>query len=72
MRKSGKYRAADLRRIAPIHQGHFDNVYIETPTYRVSLSRMTRADGAPYDNQITEEVYDMKTGCWVTVAQYPG
>jgi hypothetical protein len=72
MRKSGKYRAVDFKGLEPLRQGHFDNTYIETPTLRVRLSRMTVADGMPYDNQITEEVYDMKTGCWVTVAQYPG
>ncbi len=57
-----------LRALPTRDQGHFDNLKIETPDTRVWLSRMTRADGAPYDNGVTIE--SLIDGIWTEIDQY--
>jgi len=50
-------------------QWHMDNVlYEERGKRRVLHSRMTVADGMPYDNQVTVEEFDGET--WVKLLQY--
>ncbi|MEK6879073.1 MAG: hypothetical protein AABY22_05665 [Nanoarchaeota archaeon] len=44
-----------IQSLPTIHQGHFDNLKIETQSERIWLSRMTIEDGMPYNNQVTEE-----------------
>lgn len=59
-----------LKNKKTITQGHTDELKIETKTRRVWLSRMTKEDGAPYDNQVTEEVYNAHRGTWETLKTY--
>lgn len=47
--------AKELIALPTLDQGHFDNLKIQTADTRVWLSRMTKADGAKYDNAITVE-----------------
>ena len=65
-----RYTKEELKAMPTIHSGQYDNLKIETPTKRVWLSRMTVADGMPYNNQVTVE--KLINGCWVTVEEYPG
>lgn len=58
------YTLRELRAMPTIDSGHFDDVKFEDSGWRVSLSRMTRADGAECDNQVTVERYI--DGQWVT------
>lgn len=54
-----------IRDLSTIHVGHFDNMKLEWTTtgpdemdhghYRMWVSRMTRADGATFDNEICLE-----------------
>lgn len=63
-----KYSLAELKKLPTIHSAHFDNLKVETPTRRVWLSRMTKADGASCDNEVTVE--HLEKGYWVPVAKY--
>lgn len=59
---------AQLERMPTLHQRHFDNVKIETPTFIVALDRCTKAD---YENVPTPPdwpiIYEtLINGCWVT------
>lgn len=65
-----KYTKEELEAMPTINSGHFDNLKIETQTTRVWLSRMTVADGMPYNNMITVE--KLINGRWVTTEEYPG
>lgn len=47
-----------------------NDLKLETATTRVWLSRLTIEDGMPYNNQVTVETYNSKTGAWVTTEQY--
>jgi hypothetical protein len=53
-----------------IEQGHTDDLIKSTPTSRIWISRLTIADGMPYDNQVTEEKYNTHKGKWETVKVY--
>lgn len=65
-----KYTKEELEAMPTLHSGHFDDLKIETQTTRVWLSRMTVADGMPYDNMITVE--KLIDGRWVTTEEYKG
>ena len=62
------YTLAELEAMPTLEHGHFDNLKIETPTTRVWLSRMTKADGAPYENEVSVDHY--RNGRWETVDRY--
>jgi len=64
------YTAEELKKMPTLHSGHFDNLKIDTGTVRVWLSRMTVADGAPYNNQVTVE--RLLAGKWTEVDKYEG
>lgn len=64
------YTATELEALPTINSGHFDNLKIETSTERVLLSRLTVADGMPYDNQVTHE--RLIDGVWTTIKEYQG
>lgn len=51
------YSLEYLQSLPTLHVGHFDNLKIKTGNVQVWLSRMTVADGMPYDNQVTIEQY---------------
>lgn len=66
-----RYSLADLEKTPTISQGHTDNLKADS-TWRgmrtkVWLSRMTQADGMPYDNQVTVECY---SSAWYTIDEY--
>jgi hypothetical protein len=68
--KMKHYTARQLRNLPTISQGQFSNLKIDDGKHRVWLSRMTVADGMPYNNAI--EVEALLDGVWTSVAQYPG
>ena len=72
-----KYTLAELNALPTLSVGQDADLKIETNTRRVWLFRMTKADGMPYDNQVTIEqakVYHSggvrRRMEWVTVKQY--
>lgn len=63
-----KHSLAELQALPTLQQSHTDNLKKDTGKERVWLSRMTVADGMPYNNQVTVEVYS--NGKWNTVDTY--
>ena len=57
-----------LNALPTLSQGHTDNLKFEDHNTRIWLSRMTKEDGMPYDNQVTVEMYrhkvTAKTDTW--------
>lgn len=66
--KPPRYSLAALKKMPTKDWSHFDNLKYDDGKYRVWLSRMTVADGAPYDNQVTVE--QNKNGVWTQIDQY--
>lgn len=67
-RNKRHYTLAELQALPTISQAHFANLKIDDGKERIWLSRMTVADGAPYENQVSVEA--LQAGNWVTVEQY--
>ena len=68
-----KYTAKELEKMPTISEGQADDLKVEKKSkYRIWLSRMTIEDGMPYNNQVTEEKFDSKSGSWKTVREYRG
>jgi hypothetical protein len=65
-----KYTAQELYSMPTLQEGHTDDLKVETPDTRIWLSRMTVADGMPYDNAI--EVEKLQNGNWILVDTYDG
>lgn len=63
-----KFTLKELESLPTISQGHMEDLKIKKENIRVWLSRITKADGMPYDNQVTIENYINDK--WVTVAEY--
>ena len=63
------YTLAELEALPTITQGHTDDLKIQTKYIRVWLSRMTKEDGMPYDNQVTIERLNSSYS-WETVTQF--
>lgn len=66
--ESYQFKLKDIEKIATIHQGHTDDLKIDTGTMRVWLSRLTIDDGMPYNNQVTVEL--LQNGSWITIEEY--
>lgn len=66
------FSLAALQAMPNLGDTHFADVKFSTGGYRLSLSRMTVADGAPYDHQVTVEKIETVDGRnnWVTVREY--
>ena len=68
------YTLGELEDMPIITEGHTDDLKVEEMIYgvkvRVWLSRMTVADGMPYDNQVTVEYLDADEWCWRTFDKY--
>jgi hypothetical protein len=64
------FTAAELEEMETLWQGHTDNLKYDDGETRYWLSRMTVADGMPYDNAVTVET--LTDGRWITVAEYQG
>jgi hypothetical protein len=68
-----RYTAKELNQMHTISESQADDLKVEKKNkYRIWLSRMTIEDGMPYNNQITEEKFDSKSGTWKTVREYEG
>ena len=64
------YAADYLDNLPTLCEGHMDDLKVDTGDMRVWLSRMTIADGAPFNNGVTiERLID---GRWVEVDCYAG
>lgn len=63
-------KLSTLRNLPTLHQGLTDDLKKETASRRIWLSRMTKEDGMPYDNQVTEERFNKAKGRWETFTQY--
>ena len=63
-----RYTLAQLQEMPTIHVGQYDDLKKRWPDCQVWLSRLTVADGQPYDNQVTVE--KLTDGRWVTVDEY--
>lgn len=50
--------------------GQADDLKIETEDFRIWLSRCSVADGEPYDNKVTVEMYDAHEGKWYEHRSY--
>lgn len=64
-----RYSLAELKAMPTLHQGQYDDLKAEFDHVRVWLSRMTVADGQPYNNQVTVEDVDA-SGKRVTIDTY--
>lgn len=64
-----KYSLKKLQSLPTLHQGQTDDLKIETNRECVWLSRLTIADGMPYNNEVTIEQRN-PAGEWRTVEQY--
>lgn len=62
------YALSELKVLPTLETGWVDDLKIRTPNTRLWLSRLTTADGMPYDNQVTIE--ELRDGKWITVASY--
>jgi hypothetical protein len=73
-----RYSLQELEAMPTIMEGQFDDLKVEeTHSFedgdskvRVWLSRMTKEDGMPYDNQVTVEMYGPPEYKRITVDQY--
>lgn len=70
---SGYYKLDHLKALPVLEQGHTDNLMwkgydIFGRAARVWISRMTKADGAKYDNGVTVESH--VNGAWKTMQRY--
>lgn len=63
------YTLAELAALPTIEQGHMDDLKIKTKYIKVWLSRMTKEDGMPYDNQVTIERLT-SSYTWEIVSQF--
>lgn len=64
-----KFTLQELKMLPTLSQSQFDNLKVEIKNKaRVWLSRMTIADGMPYNNQVTIE--RLINGNWKTVTEY--
>ena len=58
------YTLQELEAMPTLTVGQADNLKIENETIRIWLSRCSVADGEPYDNKVTVEMYDDLHGEW--------
>lgn len=69
-----RYTKDELKDLPTISQGQFSDLKVEDtrhdPPVRVWLSRMTVADGMPFNNAV--EIEHCIDGCWVEVERYEG
>ena len=71
-----KYTLEEIENMTTLEQSQFDDLKYQNDNYRIWLSRMTVADGQPYNNQITVEKL-VRTGIttggkWKIIKQYEG
>lgn len=65
-----RFTLAEIQNCPVIEQGHTDNLILATPYCKVWVSRLTKEDGMPYDNEVTLEAFNSHDGFWFTVDTY--
>lgn len=73
-RRKGAFSLAQLEALPTINEGHTSDLKWDTGQTRVWLSRMTKEDGQPYDNQViveTRQSATSKSPLWKTILKYP-
>ena len=65
-----KYSLDELENMETLAQSHTDNLKFNDGNIKIWLSRMTIADGAPCNNEVTVEKFNSKTGTWDTIEVY--
>lgn len=65
-----KYSLSELKSMPTIKEDHFMNLKVETEDTRIWLSRMTKADGADYNNEVLIEKLNPKTYNWEHFESY--
>lgn len=60
------YTLAQLQAMPVIHQGQYNNLHYEDADTRIWISRLTTADGMPYDYMVTTE--KLQNGKWVAIS----
>lgn len=65
-----RYTLAELQAMPTLGVGQTDNRKFDNGVNRVWLSRCSMEDGEPYDNRVSVEQYDPKTGRWEIVDEY--
>lgn len=63
------YTLSELEALPTLAQGQCDDLKVKSKYIQVWLSRMTKEDGMPYDNQVTIERLS-SAYTWVTVSQF--
>jgi len=66
--KPPRYSLTEMNAMTTISEGQFDDLKYDEGGIRVWLSRMTREDGMPYNNQVTVE--KLKEGRWEEIDVY--
>ena len=67
---SKRFSLAEVAAMPTVREGQFDNFKYDDGVVRLALSRMTVADGAPYDNEVTVEHYNQRSGRFEIAWQY--
>lgn len=68
---NGEYTLEYLESLPTLLISQADDLKIKTPHREVWLSRCHVEDGEPFDNRVTELVWDAVIEEWVVVAEYP-
>jgi len=67
-----KHLLKDLEKRKTLAVGQTDDLKIDTGTTRVWVARTTIEDGEPFNNRISVEKFNRKTGRWEIVDEYEG
>jgi hypothetical protein len=70
MKKYERFTLEELENMETISQGHMEDLKFDNGSIKIWLSRMTKEDGMPYDNQVTVEFYNPKNYKWETIDEY--
>jgi len=67
-----RYTTTELEEHPVLSQGQADDLHIEENGRRYWLCRVSIEDGVPFDNMVTVERYDERTGRWEEELIYDG
>jgi hypothetical protein len=60
-----------LKEMETLHQGRWEDLkYEEDRSHQILLSRMSQADGEPFDHRVTVRKYSPKTGLYEPFKTY--
>lgn len=60
----------ELEAMPTLCVGQADNLRVDHGAIRIWLSRCGVADGEPYENKVTVEMYSTRRGAWFTSLTY--